>query len=146
MSLVTSKFAQKCRITATTGSPTNYDFEIDNLQFGFLERFENFTLWNRKVEKVVIDYRFTARFSSRFLRAGATGSEMVDVINETRPLTFLILDIGMTAVPVNFYPNNIISITNQRIIPDFDFQVEGIDPVSTVPAWFKFTRAKPGYL
>jgi hypothetical protein len=148
MSLVTAKFAQKCRFAINDGiTVTNYDFEIDNLQFGFSEIAEMFELWNRKKEKVTLGWRFVANFSSRYLRAAAVGSEIVDVINSVHPKTFLILDIGMSAVPVNILPlANTINIANQKIIPNYDFTVEAIDTVSTVPSWFKFTKAKPGYL
>lgn len=147
MSLVTAKFAQKVRITYEGISSETVFFEIDNMRFGFVEVSENYQFWDFSKEKVIIGYRFIASFDSRYLRAGATGSDITDVINNQTGVNFRIEDIGMTAVSVNINQvANTININNQRIIPAFEFSVEAKDLVSSVPSWFKFTKSKPGYL
>ena len=148
MSLLTAKFAQKVRFTVTGIDVNNHDFEVSNMTFGFVEIAEPYTFVDYSKEKVTIGWRFVCGWDTPWMRRADSTSDIQDVINnQDNPITFLIVGIGMTAVPVVLNPvSDVIQVEKQRLKFTFDIAMEGKDKVSSIPAWFKHTRAKPGYL
>ena len=149
MSLITSKFVQKVRFNVSDGLTTvSHEFEVSNMTFGYSEISESYTFVDDSKEKVVRGWRFVAGFDTPWLRRADSASDIQDVINnQNKDISFLILGIGMAAVPVVLNPvNDVIQVEKQRIKFTFDIAMEGKNKVSAIPSWFKHTRAKPGYL
>ena len=149
MSLVTAKFVQKVRFSVVDGATTNtYEFEVSNMSFGYAELSESYTFVDDSKEKVIRGWRFVAGFDTPWLRRADATSDVQDVLNnQDKEISFIVLGIGMTAVEVVLNPvNDVIQVDKQRIKFSFDLSMEAKNKVLSVPAWFKHTRAKPGYL
>jgi len=154
MALRDQKFIRKVRFTVTNPtipSSTNYDFEVDNLTCGMTEEKRRFELLNGTRVSRTRWVRPVFNMSNRYLRRAASGTyDITDVLNafddDTLEVYFLILDIStgtdaMSAVQVQSVSNNITTnIQRFKQVPSFSFSFEGVNALSSIPAWFKFTQ------
>lgn len=154
MSLITSTFAQQVRFETSEGGLKLYNFEADNITFGYEDIAEEFEFVDYSRDISHLGFRFFLELDMRYLRQGEDGIVsgsfgITDLINGAYSTTLgvSILGISMPVISVVMEPGTTAArVRRQRIQRPFSRSFYGKVKVDSIPSWFEYAKQAPGYL
>lgn len=154
MSLITSTFAQQVRFQTSEDGLKLYNFEADNITFGYEDIAEEFEFVDYSRDISHLGYRFFLDLDMRYLRKGGRGPGsggfgIVDLINGAYSTTLgvSVLGISMPVISVVMEPGSSSArVRRQRIGRPFSRSFYGKVKVDSIPSWFEYAKQAPGYL
>ena len=154
MSLITSTFAQQIRFQTSESGFKQYNFEADDVVFGYEDIAEEFEFVDYSRDISHLGFRFVMNIDMRYLRQGQPGTGsgnfgITDMINGAYSTTLgvSVLGIGMPTISVVMEPGTTAArVRRQRIQRPFSRSFYGKGKVNSIPSWLEYAKQAPGYL
>ena len=128
-----------------------YDFEIQNVRVSFQETNRQAELIDGTLRQFTLWYRPVFQFSSPYLRRAGEGSydatDLFQALSNPDRNVWVSLPTISTGDYRVLKAEDSFTVNTERqfISPRFDLTLRGVNVVSEIPAWFKFTKNSPNY-